>query len=62
MKIHPFLKRLIRRPPQKRVVPSDEARIQREIDYEKRLGKVNPQMKRLRERVKLQKRRSYGQK
>lgn len=39
---------------------SDEARIQRELDYHKRIGQRNPRLSKLHKRVSSQKRRSYG--
>jgi uncharacterized protein YPO0396 len=38
----------------------DQRRIQRELDYDKRIDKPNGRLKRLQDRVKAQKRRSYG--
>jgi hypothetical protein len=38
----------------------DQNRIQRELDYESRLGKRSSRQKRLQDRIDAQKRRSYG--
>jgi len=48
----------------KKLVPieptADEARIQRELAYQKRLGATNPRLTRLQKRISAQRRRSYG--
>lgn len=41
-------------------VNPDESRIQREMDYDRRLDKPNGRLRRLENRIKAQKRRSYG--
>lgn len=47
--------------PKQPVISPDSARIQREIAYDKRLGKQRPSMKRLENRIKNQRRGSFGE-
>ena len=63
MKI-PFTNKSISRPamkPRAKNPSSDTERIQRELDYRKRVGVRNPRIKKLQERARAQNRRTYGE-